>query len=110
MKRYVLLSLVTLVGVTRICSSPLYAPQLKTSYSDTAPAAKEAHGHRERRGYNELHNYPETVFDKIQDEEGNPAEWRIEECSSPFNCGTVSPHYCNEESYPYFYCSDNVGM
>lgn len=111
MKRYILLTIVTLI-VGGIFGSPLYIPKLKTSYDNgliSAPAAKEVDSHRERRSYRVVHNYLETIFDNIQDEEGNPGKWIKENCQSSFNCGTVSSHYCNNQSYANFYCSDNYG-
>ena len=96
-----------LVGVTCVTCMPI---QVSESEIAASLHTEEQSVHlRERRSYSFLHNYPSIVLDMLQDEYGNPGPWALTNCDDPFNCGGVSSHYCNYQTDPAFYCSDNTG-
>lgn len=85
---------------------PIY---LKTGYGMTSAAdAIQLQRSREKRDYTGQHNYAEVVYDMLQDENNNPGVWKQMNCSSIFNCETVSLHHCTKKK-SWFFCSSNKG-
>lgn len=96
MAQPLLLSMLVLFTLTE-CSPIL-------NHGHTAPAHKQ----RERRNYTPIHNYPDTVYSHIVDDAGDPGVWKKDNCTSLFNCETISPHHCTKLGSA-FYCSNNQG-
>lgn len=109
--KFLLLSLAVAGLAASVLGGPLpFQPSLKARPMASLAGEHTADGaggsERRKRSFGALHNYVDIVYEKSD----YTGEWMLNNCSSEFNCNTVSPHHCNHNVSRTFECSDNQGL